>query len=288
MKPLRADKIEVLTLAALKPARRNARTHSKRQLKQISASIDQWGFTNPVLIDEENVIVAGHGRVAAAKQLGLTEVPCIRLANMTDADKRAYAIADNVIATKSGWDKETLAIELGELVALNFDVSLTGLELPEIDQFLADATEADCAGPTREDDPPKPPPPAEIVTRPGDVWVLGAHRLVCGDAKSETAMQLLMGPDRADMVFCDPPYNLRIEGVVTGAWEGAPSGICGSVGGADLDGVHGLLEDFAGEDGGRVPRRGHPLRVHGLAPHRRAACRGRGLRPRPQEPVRLG
>lgn len=210
-----ANAIETVSLASLKPANRNARTHSKKQINQIAASMKRFGFTNPILIDGDNIIVAGHGRYAAANALGLKEAPWIRIGSMTPAEKRAYAIADNAIAAKSGWDKELLALELSGLIDLGFDMELTGFEMPEIDQILVDVAEESPKAPAREDLAPAPRDGAP-TSRPGDLWLLGRHRLMCGDAKDWSAMALLMGSERAHMVFTDPPYNLKIEGVVSG------------------------------------------------------------------------
>lgn len=206
--------IELIEISKLKPAARNARTHSKRQIKQIADSIRRFDFTNPVLIDDENQIVAGHGRVAAAQTLGISEIPCLRLSDMTDADKRAYVIADNKLAQNAGWNLEILAGELEGLMELGFEVELTGFELPEIDILLNDVAEAspDPVGPADEC------PEAGIVpvTRPGDRWVLGRHALICGDAKDPTVLEQLMAGCQADMIFTDPPYNVPIDGHVSG------------------------------------------------------------------------
>ena len=206
--------IESIEISKLKPARRNARTHSKLQTSQIAESIRRFGFTNPVLIDDDNHLIAGHGRVSAASGIGLTEVPCIRLSNMSAADKRAYIIADNKIALNADWDPEMLALEFQELIDLGFDVSLTGFELCEIDQILIDAEGASQDPVRAEDDHPAPATVA--VSRPGDHWILGPHALVCGDAKDPAVVAQIMGDDLADMVFTDPPYNVRIDGHVSG------------------------------------------------------------------------
>jgi ParB-like chromosome segregation protein Spo0J len=172
--------IEYLSSAALKPARRNARTHSRKQIRQIAASIERFGFTNPVLIDERAIILAGHGRVEAAKLLGLPTVPCMRLENMSEADKRAYALADNKLALNAGWDDELLAMELQDLLAadLGFDVGITGFTIAEVDRLI------DGLAPVEDGDPALDalPDPAQVPLRcrPGDVWQLGVHRLVCG------------------------------------------------------------------------------------------------------------
>lgn len=202
--------VEMLPPENLKPYPRNARTHSKKQVKQIAASIKRFSFTNPVLIDEADQIIAGHGRVAASLDLGLSEVPTLRLGHLSDADKRAYILADNRLAEKAGWDREVLAIELGELsVLLPGEIEITGFETVEIDLLLSDLGEE--ADPADEAPAVAAGPP---VTRPGDLWVLGAHRLACGDARDEGTYERLMAGEAADMVFTDPPYNVPISGHV--------------------------------------------------------------------------
>jgi DNA modification methylase len=208
--------IEYLSPAALKPARRNARTHSRKQIRQIAASIERFGFTNPVLIDERAVILGGHGRVEAAKLLGLPTVPCMRIESMLEADKRAYALADNKLALNAGWDDELLAMELQDLMAadLGFDVGITGFSIAEVDRLI------DGLAPVEDGDPALDalPDPAQVPSRcrPGDLWQLGAHRLICGDARDRQTVSDLMAGDVADMAFTDPPYNVAIEGNVGG------------------------------------------------------------------------
>jgi site-specific DNA-methyltransferase (adenine-specific) len=159
------------------------------------------------LIDEANGIIAGHGRVLAARKLKLTEVPCIRLAHLTDAQKRAYVIADNKLALNAGWDEAMLKLELADLKALDFDLDLTGFDTDEIDALLA---EKGTEGLTDPDDTPEPP--VEPVTRPGDVWVCGQHRVMCGSSLEMTAMERLCGDQRVDMLLTDPPYNVAYTG----------------------------------------------------------------------------
>jgi len=214
--PLPESKIEPWPINSIRPNPRNARTHSKAQTKAIAESIRAFGFNNPLLIDADGMIVAGHGRFAAAKLLGLESVPAIKLSHLSDAEKRAYVLADNALAARSGWDRDMLAVELGELSVLlpdgGLSVDLTGFEVPVIDSILADAEEEKAAEP--DDD--VVPPPATPVSRPGDLWVLGRHRLLCADARDRGMVAGLMGDDRADMVFTDPPYNVRIDGHVLG------------------------------------------------------------------------
>ena len=199
----------------LKARETNPRSHSKKQLSQIAASIELFGFVNPVLIDQEDGIVAGHGRVEAAKQLGLQSVPTICLENLTEAELRAYVIADNRLAELAGWDQEMLAIELQDLMELNldFDISITGFETPEID-LLISGLDSDDDNDT-DDEIPLPDSGPDI-TVPGDIWRIGDHRLICGDAtQSDTFVQLLDGAS-AQMIFTDPPYNVPIKGHVSG------------------------------------------------------------------------
>jgi DNA modification methylase len=199
-------KIEQLPTADLIPYARNTRTHSPEQVAQIAGSIREFGFTNPVLIDGENGIIAGHGRVMAASKLGLAKVPCIRLAHLTETQKRAYIIADNKLALNAGWDEELLALELGELGDLDFDLSLLGFDDAELGDLMAETTE----GATDPDDVPETP--VDPVTIEGDVWLLGRHRLMCGDSTSIDAVDKLMDGGRADMVFTDPPYGMSYGG----------------------------------------------------------------------------
>lgn len=199
--------IEQIGIATLIPFAKNSRTHSDAQVAQIAASIREFGFTNPVLVDEANGIIAGHGRVLAARKLKLTEVPCIRLVHLTDAQKRAYVIADNKLALNAGWDEAMLKLELADLKALDFDLDLTGFNTDEIDALLA---EPGTEGLTNPDDTPEPP--VEPVTRLGDVWVCGQHRVMCGSSLEMIAMERLCGEQRVDMLLTDPPYNVAYTG----------------------------------------------------------------------------
>nr|WP_082553947.1 DNA methyltransferase [Altererythrobacter sp. Root672] len=200
---------------ALKPAHRNPRTHSRKQLRQIADSIERFGFTNPVLVDHDDQILAGHGRVAAAKLLGMAQVPVLCVGDLSPEERKAYALADNKIALNAGWDQDLLALELKELIEFDFEVELTGFSLAEID-FTLDAT--------RNSDPASSDAVADLVpelgtaaiSRLGDQWLLGRHRLRCGDARSGEDYAALMGDRQADIVFTDPPYNVPIEGHVSG------------------------------------------------------------------------
>ena len=191
-------------VSSLLPDPRNARTHPKRQVEQIAASICQFGFTNPILIDPEGLIVAGHGRVLAAKAIGLGEVPTITLANLSKAQRRALRIADNKIALGAGWDLDLLKLELSEL-DVEFDLSLTGFSTGEIDVIIN--------GPTDPDDEVIPAVSVKPRTRPGDIWMAGEHRIGCGDGRDVKFLEEVVGPEvRVDAAFLDPPYNVRING----------------------------------------------------------------------------
>jgi DNA modification methylase len=208
--------VEHRPLSGLKPNPRNARTHSKRQIKAIAESIRAFGFTNPVLVDDEGMILAGHGRFAAAKLLGLEQVPTIRIANLNEAEKRAYVLADNKLAERAGWDRSLLAVELGELSVFlperGMSVDLTGFEVGEVDAILADVEEAKAASADDE----VGSVPTDPVSRLGDLWILGRHRLLCGDARDAAQVHAILGDERVDMVFTDPPYNVPVEGHVMG------------------------------------------------------------------------
>jgi hypothetical protein len=201
---------------ALKPRTTNPRTHSKKQIAQIANAIRRFGFINPVLVDDANGIIAGHGRVEGAKAVGLDQVPTVRLSDMSEAEIRAYVIADNRLAENAGWDRALLGIELQYLTELeiDFDVTVTGFELPEIDLLIGElslgANDNDAADAVVEVAPGPP------VTRLGDVWNFGNHRLICGDSTKAETYQQLLGDVRAQMVFTDPPYNVPISGHVGG------------------------------------------------------------------------
>ena len=188
------------------PYARNSRTHSKDQVAQIAASIREFGWTNPILVDGDGTIIAGHGRVMAARKLGETEVPCIELGHLTEAQKRAYVIADNQLALNAGWDAEMLKIEIAELVDADFDLGLLGFD----DAMLAGLMGVETEGLTDPDDAPEPP--AVPVTVLGDVWVLGNHRLMCGDSTRIDELEKLAASQRVDMWLTDPPYNVAYEG----------------------------------------------------------------------------
>jgi DNA modification methylase len=211
---LHRSNIEIAPIARLRPYAQNARTHSRRQIAQIADSIRRFGFTNPVLVSDENEIVAGHGRVLAAKQLGMSEVPVLRLSHLSAEERRAYVLADNKLALNAGWDQELLAIELQALIDLEFDVTITGFSLAEVDLTLDRAREASAAAPDGADNVPALS--EQAVTRTGDQWLLGRHRLLCGDARSSEDVTRLVGAGRVDLIFTDPPYNVPVHGHVGG------------------------------------------------------------------------
>jgi site-specific DNA-methyltransferase (adenine-specific) len=201
--------IEQIEIEKLLPYARNSRTHSDEQTAQIAASIMEFGFTNPVLIDNENQIIAGHGRLLAARKLQLKEVPCIRLGYLTETQKKAYVIADNKLALNSGWDEEMLALEIAELKDEDFDIDLLGFSDDELAD-LADQITEEVDGLTDEDEAPAVPD--EAKTKPGDIYVMGKHRLMCGDSTSQTDMEKLCNDQLVDMWLTDPLYNVAYEG----------------------------------------------------------------------------
>jgi DNA modification methylase len=200
-----ADRIELWPIDRLRPYERNPRTHSEAQLDQIAASMVEFGWTNPILIDENAGILAGHGRLLAARKLGLTEVPVIRFEHLSEAQKRAYVLADNQIALQAGWDDALLAEELAWLRDERFDLDLIGFDATELERLLALA-DGEAASDDAEDEVPEPP--EDPVSKPGDLWVLGNHRLLCGDATLAANVEGVLGGQLADMTFCDPPYNV--------------------------------------------------------------------------------
>jgi len=208
-------KVKITPVRELRPHPNNARTHSRKQVKQIAKSIEKFGFCNPVLVDDAKQIIAGHGRVEAAKLLRLEVVPTCLISHLSEAEKRAYILADNKLAENAGWDRELLAIELQGLIELDVDIELTGFETAEIDLVLEEAREASGAPVGPEDKTPEPSP-GPAVTQTGDLWLLGDHRLLCGDARNKIAYERLLEGAKAEFVFTDPPYNVAIDGNVCG------------------------------------------------------------------------
>ncbi len=210
-----ASAIELRAVESLIPYARNARTHSDAQVAQIAASIRAFGFTNPVLVDAQGGIVAGHGRVLAARRLGLAQVPVVQLAHLSETQRRAYVISDNRLAELAGWDETLLALELRGLQTAGFDLELTGFDRDEIDRLILDLDDDEAV-----EEGEVPGPPVNPVSRCGDVWLLGAHRLVCGDALDSASYRLVLDGGLADMVFTDPPYNVDYSGSATDRREG--------------------------------------------------------------------
>ncbi len=200
-----ADKVERLSIEKLVPYARNARTHSDQQVAQIAASMKEWGWTNPVLIDEGGGIIAGHGRVLAAQKLGISEVPTMTATGWSDAKKRAYVLADNQLALNAGWDMDMLKLELSELDDLEFDIDLIGFDGDFLANLLNDPTE----GLTDPDDVPETP--EDPVTVEGDVWVMGNHRIICGDSTSADTVEKLLGSVKPHLMVTDPPYGVEYD-----------------------------------------------------------------------------
>lgn len=198
--------IEYRNIDDLIPYVNNSRTHSDEQVTQIASSIKEFGFTNPILIDEQGGVIAGHGRIMAGKKLGLEQVPAITLAGLTEAQKKAYVIADNKLALNADWDFELLRVEIEQLQELDFDIDLLGFDADELADLIP---EIETLADGKEDEVPEPP--VEPVTKRGDIWILGNHRLMCGDSTMLDDVKKLMAGAVVDFGFCDPPYNLGFE-----------------------------------------------------------------------------
>jgi DNA modification methylase len=203
-----AENIEMIGIEKLIPYAKNSRTHSEEQVAQLAGSIKEFGFNNPVLIGPDDVIIAGHGRVMAARKVGLIEVPCIRLKHLTETQRKAYIIADNRLALNAGWDNELLTIELNDLLADNFALDILGFDADELKNLLDPVKPTE--GLTDEDAVPEVP--EEPKTKPGDIYQLGRHRLMCGDSTSIDALEKLCDGQLVDMWLTDPPYNVAYEG----------------------------------------------------------------------------
>lgn len=195
------------------PHDKNPRTHSKRQIEQIAKSIKRFGFVNPVLLDKDGNILAGHGRIEAAKSLGLASVPTLDIGAMSDAERRAYIVADNRLAELAGWDSELLSLELEAILEAmpDFDIGAIGFDDGELDALLAAGE-----GPVEDDQIPEVEAGKPAVTRLGDIWQLGNHRIMCGDARDGAALDQLMNGEVAQMIFTDPPYNVKVDGHICG------------------------------------------------------------------------
>jgi DNA modification methylase len=208
------ERLESMAVADLRPHERNPRTHSKKQVEQIAESIRRFGFNNPVLVDRDGQVIAGHGRIEAAKLLGMATVPVLRLEHMTEAEKRAYVIADNRLAELAGWDNDLLALELAAVAQLDseFDLALTGFDVAEIEALLNGLE----SGEQQEEEPIQIDEQAPVVSRVGDMWQLGDHALICGDATDPEVYRRLLDQGKAQIVFTDPPYNVPVNGHICG------------------------------------------------------------------------
>ena len=214
-------KIDFKRLDQLTPDPRNARTHSEKQIRLLANSISAFGFNNPIIIDEDDNILAGHGRYAAAVLLGLVEVPAVQISHMTKAQKRAYILADNKLAELAGWDFDILGEELGLLLDhdINLDIGLTGFDGMEIDRLVfGDGASSGARAPKadKQEEPVQLPGDEPFVSRPGDLWEIGEHRLLCGNSLDPASYERLLGREKVQMVFTDPPYNVPVAGHVSG------------------------------------------------------------------------
>ncbi len=201
------ERFEKVDINKLIPYARNARTHSKEQILQLRASIREFGFLNPILADKDFNIIAGHGRILAAKEEGLEEVPCVFVEHLTEAQKRAYIIADNRLALNAGWDAEMLAVELADLELADFDLDLLGFDAAELNKYMGDLENVEEDDFDVDEELKNP-----AITKAGDLWQLGEHRLVCGDSTKEETFTSLMDGKKANLVVTDPPYNVNYEG----------------------------------------------------------------------------
>lgn len=201
------ERLEKVNIDKLVPYARNARTHSKEQILQLRSSLREFGFVNPVIVDKDLNIIAGHGRVLAAKEEGITEVPCVFVEHLTEAQKRAYIIADNRLALNAGWDTEMLSVELAELQGVDFDLSLLGFDDSELNKLMGNINDVKDDDFDVDSELSRP-----AITKPGDLWLLGRHRLVCGDSTKAETYELLMDGKLANLTVTDPPYNVNYEG----------------------------------------------------------------------------
>ena len=204
---LGAKQIKWEAVDKLIPYAKNARTHSDEQVAQIAGSIKEFGFNNPILVDKDNSVIAGHGRLMAARKLGMDKVPVVQLEHMTEAQRKAYVLADNKLALNAGWDSVMLSVELKELEELGFDLDIIGFDTKEINKLLAPETTEGLV-----DEDQLPLTPTEPKTKLGDIYILGSHRLMCGDSTSIDDVEKLMEGKKCDMVWTDPPYNVAIQG----------------------------------------------------------------------------
>jgi DNA modification methylase len=226
MSPLQ---IEYRSIESLIPYARNARTHSDEQITQIAASIREFGFNNPILVDGHRGVIAGHGRILAARMLEMTDLPVIELAHLTDTQKRAFILAENKLAERAGWDSDLLSLELSELQDAGFDMDLTGFDEAEIQSLLAKASEED-SDEAEDAVDELPTVPVKPISKTGDIWVIGEHRLICGDAADPAVVAALMGQDRAALCFTSPPYGSQrnyTDAIVD--WDGLMRGVFGAL-----------------------------------------------------------
>ncbi|MFB8607547.1 site-specific DNA-methyltransferase [Enterococcus casseliflavus] len=201
------ERFEKVDIDKLVPYARNARTHSKEQVKQIQASMREFGFINPVIVDKDYNLIAGHGRILAAKEEGIKQVPCVFVEHLTEAQKRAYILADNRLAMNAGWDDEMLAVELSDLQGEDFDLDLLGFDTDELDKLLNGNDDVQDDDFDVDEELEKP-----AFSKTGDLWLLGRHRLVCGDSTNPETYERLMDGKQANLVVTDPPYNVNYEG----------------------------------------------------------------------------
>ncbi|CDG04238.1 site-specific DNA-methyltransferase [Lactococcus lactis] len=201
------ERFEKVDIEKLVPYARNARTHSKEQVKQIQASMREFGFINPVIVDKDYNLIAGHGRILAAKEEGIKQVPCVFVEHLTEAQKRAYILADNRLAMNAGWDDEMLAVELSDLQSEYFDLDLLGFDTEELDKLLNGNDDVQDDDFDVDEELEKP-----AFSKTGDLWLLGRHRLVCGDSTKPETYERLMDGKQANLVVTDPPYNVNYEG----------------------------------------------------------------------------
>ena len=279
--------IQYVSPDRIRPYPGNARTHSRKQLKLIANSIKRFGFANPILVTGDFEVVAGHGRLEAAKSLGLAQVPVVALSSLSEADKKALVIADNRIAELAGWDRDILAIEYQGLHDLQFDdIEVTGFSLGEIDTILDEASEKKPVEPGPEDD--IPPVVAGPVSRPGDLWILGSHRLMCGDARQQADYARLLDGESADLVLTDPPFNCRVDGHVSGLGKTRHAEFAMASGEMSEAEFTAFLSTFLGHAKAYSRDGAILLRVHGLAAPVRTDLRRPRAGPDPQEPDRVG
>lgn len=205
--------VQYIKCSDLKPYQNNARIHSPKQIEQISQSMKEFGWTNPILVDQDNNIIAGHGRLEAARSLDIKAVPIICLDHLTEVQRKAYILADNKLTENAGWDNDILTIELEYLTSLDFEVELTGFDTGEIDFLIDGSVDEDL---DQADEIIEPQTDTPAITNAGDLWALGDHKLYCGNSLEENSYFTLIGGESAQMVFTDPPYNVPIDGHVCG------------------------------------------------------------------------